>query len=246
MKRNELAKQDHAFEKEGPKMSSRIAGVSLIAAASLFMVHWTLIPSPGITDAQIILDLVARQRGAVAVSVVVQLVSAILYVLGLASLISHSSQRLQTAVWWPASVLLLGLLGDVADAIIHLLAYAMTAPNLDQGPLVVVMRFMQGPALLLVAPLIAAFLIGGAWLSSVMAREGVVSKWNPRLYAVALGIGVLAALLARVGGASPRALGLITLGCVSAAQIWVGVVLLRLAGGRVGDRNAVKLVGDLS
>ncbi|HJZ46059.1 MAG TPA: hypothetical protein VKE41_02795 [Roseiflexaceae bacterium] len=226
-------------------MSSRIAGVLLIAAASLFLIAWLLMPSPGVTDAQLILLLVARQRGAVAASVIVQLLSAALYLPAMTSVISHSNLRLQIAVWWPATVFLLGVLGAVADAIIHLLAYAMTAPNLDPGPLVVVMRFMQGPALLLITPLISAFFIGGAWLSVALARETVVSRWNPRLYAIALGVGLLAAVLARGGGASPRTLGLVALGSVSAAQIWVGVALWQLGGQQAGDRTAVVLVGDL-
>jgi len=224
-----MVKQEHMLEIVEVKMSSRIAGVSLIAAASLFLVAWLLMPSPGVTDAQLILMLVAPQRGAVAASVIVQLLSTVLYIPAMTSVIGHSNPRLQTAVWWPASMFLVGVLGAVADAIIHLLAYAMTAPNLDPGPLVVVMRFMQGPALLLITPLIIAFFIGGAWLSMALAREGIVSRRNPSLYAIALGVGVLAALLARVGGASPRTLGLVALGSVSAAQIWVGVALWRLA-----------------
>lgn len=256
MKRNKFARRTNADEtskgsssttaqEHALKMSSRIAGVSLISAASLFLIAWLLMPSPGVTDAQLILELVARRRGAVAAAVIVQLLSAVLYVPAMTSLISHSSLRLQTAAWWPASMLLLGVLGSVADAMIHLLAYAMTAPSLDSALLIPVMSFMQGPALILIAPLIVGFFTGGAWLSVVLAREGVVSRWNPRLYAIAVGVGVLAAVLARVGGASPRTLGLVTLGSVSAAQIWVGVALWRLGGQRVGDRNAVTLVGDL-
>ena len=107
------------------------------------------------------------------------------------------------------------------------------------------MRFMQGPALLLIAPLVSAFFIGGAWLSVVLARRAVVSRWNPKLYAIALGVAVLPAMFARVGGASPRRLGLVALGSVSAAQIWIGVALWRLGGRHAGDRTAVALVGDL-
>jgi tetratricopeptide (TPR) repeat protein len=105
---------------------------------------------------------------------------------------------------------------------------------------------LQGPTLLLIAPLILSYFVGAAWLSAVLAREGVVSKWNPRLYAIALGVGVLAALLARVGGASPQMLGLVTLGAVSAAQIWVGMALLKLADQKAGGRASATLVRDAS
>jgi hypothetical protein len=44
------------------------------------------------------------------------------------------------------ALLLLGAMGSAADAVLHLLAYAMTAPGLDRGPLLEVMAFMQGPA----------------------------------------------------------------------------------------------------
>src|SRR5689334_2373311 len=105
-----MAAQEHTLETGEVKMSSRIAGVSLIVAASLFLIAWLLMPSPGVTDAQLILALVARQRGAVAASVVMQLLSAALYVPAMTSVISYSNLRLQTAVWWPATVFLLGAL----------------------------------------------------------------------------------------------------------------------------------------
>jgi hypothetical protein len=208
-------------------LHSRVAGLSLIGAASLFLVAWALMPAPGVTDAQLILDLVAGQRGAVAASAVIQLASAVLYGVAATALLRDADPGLRARLWAPLTVVVVGLLGSVADAVIHLLAYAMTAPGLDKGSLVVVMAFMQGPALLLVAPLIAAFFVGGAWLSVVLAREGVVSRWNPRLYAIALAVGVVAALLARVGGVESRWLGVLAITLVCAAHKWCGAVVGR-------------------
>ncbi len=43
------------------------------------------------------------------------------------------------------------------------------------------MTFMQGPGLLLLAPLIACFFLGGGGLSLALAHNDVVSPWNARL-----------------------------------------------------------------
>jgi len=106
-------------------------------------------------------------------SVVTQLLSAALYVPALLGIVcAHTSARAR----WGAGLLLLGATGSAMDAIFHLLAYAMTAPNLERAPLLQVMAFMQGPGLRLVAPFIISFFAGSVCLSVALMKDRVVSK----------------------------------------------------------------------
>jgi len=208
------------------RSTPRVAAVSLIGAATLFWVGWLFIPVAGVTDAQEIFRIVTPQRGAVLAAVILQLLSMTLYVPAMIAIIRSTDLPFHPKVWRPASVLVVGTLGGVLDAFDHLLSYAMTAPGVDQSAQLDVMRFMQGPALLLIAPLIVCFFAGGAWLSVAFARAGAVSRWNPGLYAVAVGIALVGAALATTTAVvDTRTVGLLTLGAVAAAQAWLGVVL---------------------
>lgn len=203
----------------------RVAGISLIVAAVLFWLSWLLMPGVGVTDAARIFELVASQRASVAVSVVAQLLSAVLYVPALLGIVSHGELSRARSVRTGAGLLLVGAMGSAADAVLHLLAYAMTAPDLEPASLLRVMAFMQGPGLLLLAPLIASFFSGGAWLSVALAKAGWVSRRNAHLHGVALGVAAAGGALASAGLLPPRVVGLAALGIVSAAQAWVGAAL---------------------
>ena len=135
--------------------ASRLTPICLIAAATLFALAWYLMPVPGETDAREILRIVTPQRGAVLAAAILQLIAATLYVPAMIGIIRGSEMTLSAKVWRPASILIIGTLGLATDAIDHLLSYAMTAPGVDQNAQVQVMEFMQGPALVLIAPLIA-------------------------------------------------------------------------------------------
>jgi hypothetical protein len=213
-------------------MNSRMAGISLIAAGALFWLSWLLMPGVGVTDAKQIFELVASQRPLVACSVVVQLLSAVLYVPASLGIVSSPVLGSESQVRRGAGLLLVGAMGSAADAVLHLLAYAMTEPGLERGSLVPVMAFMQGPGLLLLAPLIACFFIGGAWLSSALARAGVVASGNARLYLGALGIVMVGGLLASRGWVPARVVGLTALGVISGLQIGLGIALLNRRAGK--------------
>lgn len=206
-------------------MKMRSAGMALVSAAVLFWVAWLLMPGVGVTDAERIFVLVASQRPLVAASVGVQLLSAVLYVPALLGLVANPELGSVPAVRKGAGLLLVGAMSSAADAVLHLLAYAMTAPGLERGPLISVMGFMQGPGLLLLAPLILCFFLGGAWLSVALARVRAITRWNARLHGIALITAVAGGALASKGWMPPRAVGLLTLGIVSAAQAWAGVAL---------------------
>ena len=208
-------------------MTTKTIGTNLFAAALAFFLAWLLMPGVGVTDAKQIFALVSAHRPQVALSVLSQLLSAVLYVPALLGLASHRWFGKQPSVRLAAGLLLVGAMGSAADAVLHLLAYAMTAPGLATDASAQVMAFMQGTGLVLLAPLILCFFLGGGLLSFALANAGIVSRRSAQLHWVALGVAVLGGQLASHGMLSGRLVGLAALGCVSAAQAWLGSVLLR-------------------
>lgn len=202
-----------------------MTGLLFVAASVLFWISWLLMPGVGVTDAAQIFALVGSHRSLVAMSVVTQLVSAILYVPALAGVLSDADLRAVRAVRWGAGLLLVGAMGSAADAVLHLLAFAMTAPGVDHASMVPVMAFMQGQGLMLLAPLILSLFVGGAVLSIALARAGVVSRWNPWMHAIAMAAAVIGGALASSGLVPARVVGLAFLAVVAASQVWVGMVL---------------------
>jgi hypothetical protein len=208
--------------------TTRVASACLIAAALFFGAAWFLMPVAGETDAREIFRIVTPQRGAVLAASIAQLVAVTLYVPAMVALIRDRTEPFASRLWRPAAVLLVGTLGLAADAVDHLLSYAMTAPGVDQAAQVDVMEWMQGPALLMIAPLIACWFAGAAWLSVAYAKAGGISRWNPRLYLVALAIAGCGAALGQAGDVvDGRTVGVLTLWTIAAAQLWLGAVLWR-------------------
>jgi hypothetical protein len=207
-----------------------------VAAPVLFWLSWLLMPGVGVTDPAQIFELVASNRSSVALSVVLQLLSAVFYVPALLGLLADAELGRVRTLRWGAGLLMLGAMGSAADAVLHLLAFAMTAPNVERGPMIPVMAFMQGPGLILLAPLIASFFAGGATLSAALSRVGVVSSWNARLHGLALAFVLSAGALAALHLVPPRAVGLGYLGVVSGAQAWAGMSLWK-RGATVNGRS---------
>ena len=61
-----------------------------------------------------------------------QLVSAALYAPALVGILTHAGLGADPGVRRACVVLLVGAMGSAADAVFHLFAYAMTAPDLDK------------------------------------------------------------------------------------------------------------------
>lgn len=206
--------------------TSRASAVTLMVAAAVFAAAWFLMPVAGVTDAEEIFRIVTPQRGAVLASAILSLVAATLFVPAMVGVIRRTDLRFHSKVWRPASVLIVGTLGLAADAVDHLLSYAMTAPGVDQSAQVQAMEWMQGPGLLIIVPLIACFFVGAAWLSIAFAKAGAVSRWNPGLYVIAAGFAAGGAALATATDLiSTRTVGILTLGTIAAALGWLGFVL---------------------
>ena len=205
----------------------RLAGASLVAAAVLFWVSWLLMPGVGITDAERILELVATRRSDVLVSSVLQTVSAVLYVPAILGVVVRPPYSAHRSVAIGAGVFLVGAMGSAADAVYHLLAYAMTAPGTDPAQMVPVMQFMQGPGLRLILPLVAAYFIGAYLFTRAVARARGDSAAVAWLYPAAVLVAIAGAVLASRSALTGRAVGLTVLFIVSAAQVWLGLVIAR-------------------
>jgi len=189
-------------------MSSRYAGLILIGAAALFWLSWLLMPGVGVTSSAQIFDLVSRRRPLVMLSVIMQLVSSALYVPALLGMSCSTGQKCERQVRWGAGLLLLGAMGSAIDAVLHLLAYAMTMPGLERTESLKVMAFMQGPGLLLIAPLIVSFFAGSVLLSIALTKSGTASTAAVYMHLAALGLAVLGGIGASRGIVSSRAVGL--------------------------------------
>ena len=203
-----------------------MSGVLLMSAAACFWLTWALMPGVGVTDSREIFALVGSQRQMVMASVVLQLLSAVLYVPALLGLVADRTLGDRRAMRWGAGILIVGAMGSGADAVLHLLAYAMTAPGVNQELMIPVMTFMQNEGLVLLAPMLAAFFIGGAWLAYALADAAVVPRWNGHLHLAALPVLAAGGALAAAQLMSPRMAGLAFLGVVSAAQMFSGFGLL--------------------
>ena len=206
-----------------------MSGITLIVAAVLFWISWALMPGVGVTNPNEIFKLVGAARPWVAASVVTQLISAVLYVTALQGVVGNSRIGHFRGVRWGAGLLAVGAMGSVADAVLHLLAYAMTAPGVDRAAVTPVMAFMQGPGLVVHAPMILSFFVGGPVLASALARIGVASRWNAPLHLIGVALAVVGGGLASAGWMSSRVVGLAVLATISVAQAWTGTALTRSA-----------------
>jgi hypothetical protein len=197
----------------------------LVGASALFWLAWALMPGVGVTDPAQIFALVGSQRSLVAASVAIQLVSAVLYIPALAGIAAVLQLNREPFLRWGAMLLVAGAMGSAADAVLHLLAYAMTAPNIDEVSMIPVMAFMQGPGLIVLAPLLLGFFIGGAAISIGLGRLGIASRWNGWLHGIAIIVAFVGGLAAAARLLPARAVGLLFLAMISIAQAWAGVAI---------------------
>jgi len=97
---------------------------------------------------------------------------------------------------------------------------------------------LQGPGLLIVAPLIVCFFAGGAVLSIVLSRAELVPAWNPWLHAAALGAAVGGGALASAGLVLGRIVGLTVLALFSVPQVLAGFAVRLQPDNSVGFSRA--------
>jgi hypothetical protein len=207
--------------------TTAVTGRALIGAAIAFWLGWLLMPGVGITDAGVIFERVGADRNSVRLSSIVHLVSAGLFASAMPG-ITLALARVRAG--WVGKVavrfLAAGACGIAADAVIHLVAYEMTAPGVDRTAMLPVMIQLQTTDLMLLMPFILAFFLGAGALAGAASRAGLVSRWNPRLHGIAFAIAIVGgiALGPRGGG---RVVGLTFLALVSASLAWVGFAMQR-------------------
>ena len=182
-----------------------------MAVALLFWLSWFLMPEPGTVDAAFILRAIAGQRGLVLLSAMVQTLCAVAIVPAAMSVSGMPSRLVQIGVL----LSLVGALGNAADAVYHQMAYEMTAPDVDRAAMLPVMTRMQTEQIWLLVPLLLSFFPGAACLCIGLAREGHAPAWVGRLFASALGLGLVGLAAARTVGISPRPITLAALALFS-------------------------------
>lgn len=207
-------------------MSPRSSAAFLLAATILFWLSWVLLPAVGITDASLILDLVADNRPEVLVSTILQLASAACYAPALLGIVHHPGAENVRAVFVGAALLLVGAMGSAADAVFHLLAFHMTAPGTDHAALLPVMEAMQGPGLVVITPMIAAFFVGTFVLAVGWSYAGIARTRPTRCVALAITVAALASAAGSGPLAPGRLIGLaiLTLPCAFQLRIALGLL----------------------
>jgi hypothetical protein len=215
-----------------------IAGSLFILAAITFIISWYLMPDPGTTDTMHILKIVKEERVSVLSSIIVQIISSVLYISALLVLMQPGLTKKRISI---AGTILLGIgaLGLCADAFFHLLAYYMTDTSVNiQQDVVTVMNFMQTEALAFLVPLLLPLFIGSLVLSFNLAKLEIISKKSAWYISTAFLIGIISAIAANTGlynGAIPV---MTILGVFAIGQMIAGFELLQFQNTKVvGETN---------
>lgn len=218
----------------------RATGAWLILASVGFWLSWWLMPGVGVTDTATIFALVSQQRTGVYASVVVQLLSAAVYVVGAGRLRASDHARASRAMRVGGALLAVGGVGSAADAMFHLVAFEMTAPGVQLDAMVPVMQRLQGPDLGLLAPFIAAFLAGHVLVALAWRNQDRLARAAWWLIASLPAVAVLGALARRTDLLSGRIVGLAVLGVVSGSLALAAIAMVRSAVATRGDPPALR------
>jgi hypothetical protein len=196
-------------------------GVWLIVASSAFWLSWLLMPGVGVTDTATIFRLVGEHRSSVYASVVLQLLSAAAYAPGIVGIAASAAPPRGARAG--GTLVAIGAMGSAADAIFHLVAYEMTAPNLAPETVAPVMRRLQGPDLALLLPFVAAFFLGHVLLVRAFRGSGPLARLGNRILLAAPAIVVVGGFLVRLGLVPGRVVGLGLLAAISGSLAMVGL-----------------------
>lgn len=176
--------------------ASRSTAGLLALAAITFWIAWHLMPDQGTADPTHILRIVAQHRTSVLTSVVVQIISSVLYLSALLLLVRcivPSGTTITGTIF-----LAIGAMGMCMDAFFHLLAYHMTDPALSPiGDIAQLMGLMQAEGLLFLVPLLLPFFIGSLLLGIGLHRQRVVSARPQWIFITAFVLGIIGAIIAR-------------------------------------------------
>ncbi|WP_207496080.1 hypothetical protein [Aridibaculum aurantiacum] len=206
---------------------SSTAGILLIFAAVTYFASWALMPDQGTADTAHILSIVQQERQWVLASVIVQIISSVLYIPALFLMVHALPFKGPSLVG--VVLLAIGAMGMCADAFFHLLAYFMTddAVHMKEG-VVQVMTSMQTKGLRFLVPLLLPFFVGTTILADGLRRLQIVSRLPLILATAAFLVAMAGGLLVnKVLGYGRGTLVLLVLAMFGAAQVAIGANLLR-------------------
>ncbi|EMY76684.1 putative membrane protein [Leptospira weilii serovar Ranarum str. ICFT] len=204
-----------------------LTGVLLILAGITFWLSWYLMPDPGTVDSAHILAIVKQSRMSVFSSVIVQIVSSILYTIAFFSLIQIVfPPRRYTSIGIVLAAI--GVLGFCSDAFFHLLAYYMTDDSINiQENVVRVMHFMQTGGVIFLIPLLLPFLIGSILFAIGLNQQRIVSKIPAILFIVVPIFGFLGSVTAKkIFLYQGNLVSLMALGLFALGHAWIGWELI--------------------
>jgi len=171
-------------------------GWLLILATITFWISWFLMPDPGTTDTNHILTIVKQARLSVLCSVIIQIVSSVLYVVALFSLAQLSFPQKKITLTGIA-LFGIGSMGLCADAFFHLLAYFMTDDSVNiQQDVVRVMNFMQTTGVVFLIPLLLPLFIGSLVLAIGLRKQAAISRTPTIIFITSFSIGIIGAIVA--------------------------------------------------
>jgi hypothetical protein len=175
----------------------KLAGYLLIAAAGTFWLSWFLMPDQGTADPDHILAIVRQHRTSVYWSVLVQIISSVLFIPAILLLLQGlDNQKNSRLVLLGAGVFLIGVMGMCADAFFHLMAYFMVQDGLlPSAEIQILMASLQSEGIVFLLPLMLPFFIGAILLALGLHRQNRLSSLpafvfiGSLLLAILLGIG---------------------------------------------------------
>lgn len=201
-------------------------GAWLVIASLSFWLSWLLMPGVGVTDTARIFTLVGAHRTNVYASVAFQLLSAAAYAPGIAAILALRSPRPTAPALTGAVLVLIGAMGSAADAILHLVAYEMTAPGISLEAMAPVMRRLQGRDLALLLPFVLAFFLGHGLLVGALRNRGSLARLGATVLLVAPAIVIFGAPSVGRGLVSGRVVGLGFLGAINASLLLLGLSMM--------------------
>jgi hypothetical protein len=222
------------------KNKTRIfAGGLIICAAIGFFISWMLMPDPGTTNTVHILGLVKQSRSQVMCSVVIQIITCVLYIVAL-FLVTQISFPIRKVSLLGICLIGVGILGLCSDAFFHLLAWFMTDDSVTtQKDVVRVMEFMQSDGLRFLIPLLLPFFIGGLILGVGLTQQKVISKISALVTSAAFLAGILMAIGHKMHAYDRSIPVLDILGIFAIGQAIIGFELLIAGRGIKFDHAAL-------
>ena len=215
-------------------------GWLLIFAAITFWISWFLMPDPGTTDTQYILSAVKEVRMSVLCSVIIQIISSVLYVIALFKL-AQFIHPLKKIILTGMVLFCIGAMGLCADAFFHLLAYFMTDSSVNiQQDVIRVMEFMQTAGVIFLIPLLLPLFIGSLVVAIGLQRRMMISKTATVLFITAFAIGIIGGISTNAMHYTIPRLSIITLAVFAGGQISIGIEFIKTSGTTLRKKTGIR------